>query len=187
MARREPAPAFPEASDDLVRLAALGADALVALIGGDADAADRLVGADWPRPLEAPPLVGDHLDLFLDRLRAEGAESGWWNWAIVERASGTVAGMIGLGGPPDADGAVEVGYTLFEDARGRGLAGAALRLVAGLVADRPGVRILRAAVPPDHAASLRVAERAGLRPVGADRRPDVGEVIVLERRVRPPD
>jgi RimJ/RimL family protein N-acetyltransferase len=165
-----------------VRLAPLGVPELTALIDGDADAAGGLVGASWPRPLAAPPLVDEHLELFRDRLRAEGPDALWWNWAIVERVRGEVAGMIGLGGPPGEDGAVEVGYTLYEAARGRGLASAALRLVVPIALAQPGVEIVRATVPPDNVASLRVAERAGLGRAGSRAHPELGTVVVLEIR-----
>jgi ribosomal-protein-alanine N-acetyltransferase len=90
--------------------------------------------------------------------------------------------MIGLGGPPDEDCAVEAGYTLYESARGRGLASAALRLVIRIALARPGVTALRASVPPEHADSLRVAERAGLERIGTRPHDELGTVVVLEIR-----
>lgn len=67
-------------------------------------------------------------------------------------------GTIGPLGPP-ADGEVEVGYGLVEAARGRGLATEALRALLAET-DAAGVRV-RAAVRPDHAASLKLLAACG--------------------------
>lgn len=75
----------------------------------------------------------------------------------------TVLGSIGFFGPPEpgADGVpeTEVGFGLVAEARGWGFATEAL---TGLLAetDRAGVRV-RAAVDPDHRASLRVLATCG--------------------------
>lgn len=175
---------MPQDADAVVALVGLGDAALGALIAGDGPEADRLTGARWPRPLAPPPLAGDHLDLYRDRLRSEGPVAGWWLWAIVERGRGEVAGMCSLGGPPGPDGAVEVGYSLYPRARGRGLATRAVRLAMPLALDLPGAEIVRARVPVGNLASVRVAERAGLEPAGSVVDPALGPVLLLEARRR---
>lgn len=85
-----------------------------------------------------------------------------WSPRHVVRGT-TVLGSIGcFGAPVPADDEVpevEVGFGLVPEARGWGFASEAL---AGLVAalDDVGVRV-RAAVRPDHRASLRVLARCG--------------------------
>lgn len=173
---------IPQDADARVALVALGDAALAALVSGDAAAADRAAGARWPRPLAPPPLAGDHLDIYRDRLRAEGPLAGWWLWGIVDRPRGEVAGMCSLGGPPGPDGVVEVGYSLYPRARGRGLATAAVRLVVPLAFGLPSVEVVRARVPVGNTASVRVAERAGLGPAGSVEDPALGPVLLLEAR-----
>jgi len=177
-----PEPGFPGADDGRLRLVPLGAAALVAVDAGDADVADRLCDAAWPRPLLPPPLVGEHLAFLADRLATEGPASGWWNWAIVVDEPARVAGVIGLGGPPGDDAAVEIGYSLYAAARGRGFATAALVLVVPIALARPGVRVARVTAGPGNGASIRVAERAGMAPAGVRRHPGGGSVVVLETR-----
>lgn len=94
---------------------------------------------------------------------------GWGPRSIVRGV--TVLGSIGFFGPPQAasDGAdeVEVGYGLVPEARGYGFASEALTAMCG-AADAAGVRV-RASVPPDNRASLRVLARCGFTGLrGAD-------------------
>ena len=73
----------------------------------------------------------------LDQVRADPAAQDWVVRAVVVEPDGVV-GHAGFHGPPDADGLVEVGYTVAPDLRGRGHGSAAL---AALVAEA-------AAAPP---------------------------------------
>lgn len=84
---------------------------------------------------------------------------------IVEQRSGLAVGGLGFFGPPDEEGAVELGYGLVPDARGRGYATAALRAAVTL-AFAHGARLVRADTEPANAASVRVLERAGFNEVG---------------------
>ena len=85
---------------------------------------------------------------------------------IRDARDGLAVGGIGFFGPPDADGAVEVGYGLVPAARGRGLASAAL-LRAIAIATAHGVRVVRADTDPANLPSSRVLERAGFREMPA--------------------
>ncbi len=180
MADAIPGPGFPGADDGRVRLVPLAPAALRAVDAGDGDAADRLTGAAWPRPLVAPPLVGEHLAFLADRLAIEGPGSGWWNWAIVAGDPARARGVIGLGGPSGEDAAVEIGYSLYPEARGQGFATAALRLVVAIALARPGVRVARVTAEPDNVDSIRVAERAGMARAGVRAGPGGASVVVLE-------
>lgn len=81
---------------------------------------------------------------------------------IRDARDGLAVGGIGFFGPPDADGAVEVGYGLVPAARGRGLASAALTQAIAIAAAH-GVRVVRADTDPANLPSSRVLERAGFR------------------------
>jgi len=85
---------------------------------------------------------------------------------IRDARDGLAVGGIGFFGPPDADGAVELGYGLVPAARGRGLASAALRQ-AITIATAHGVRVVRADTDPANLPSSRVLERAGFRELPA--------------------
>jgi RimJ/RimL family protein N-acetyltransferase len=74
-----------------------------------------------------------------------------------------VVGSIGFFGPPtpgpDEHAETEVGFGLVADARGHGAASEALTALLEH-ADRAGVRV-RASVPPENRASLRVLAKCG--------------------------
>jgi RimJ/RimL family protein N-acetyltransferase len=83
-------------------------------------------------------------------------------FAIVEAGGGAPLGVVDLHLAPRGDrGAASAGYWLLPQARGRGVATKALRLVAGWAFAQLGVERLFLTTAPDNVASQRVAERAG--------------------------
>ena len=135
---------------------------LTALLDGDLTTASALTG------VALPPFFleeGWLWRLRLDQVRADPAAQDWVVRAVVVEPEGVV-GHAGFHGPPDADGAVEVGYTVLPHLRGRGYATAALRALVADAAAAPGVRVVRASVSPDNAASLAVVRRVGFVHVG---------------------
>lgn len=169
---------IPSANGDGVRLIPLGAEALLALDRSDRDRLEGLTALGWPRDLEPPPLVGEHLEFLADRVRIEGAGGGWWNWAIATRD--LAAGVLGCSGPVTDGGVAEVGYSLYAPFRGRGLASGALRLAMPLILARPGVKRVRATVPVSNSASQWVAKRAGLEIVRLGQTAEDGDTLIFE-------
>ena len=70
--------------------------------------------------------------------------------------------------------------TVYPEFQGRGFATEAVRALVSWAVAQPGVARVRATIPPWNASSLRVAEKAGLRPVGTDVDEEGGEVQVWE-------
>ena len=85
-------------------------------------------------------------------------------FAIVDRVSGELAGAIGA--HPDGDGRVEIGYWVVREARGRGVATRALRLLARWAVEELAAARMQLYTDPENTASQRVAERAGFRREG---------------------
>ena len=161
----------------------LTADALDALIRRDRARLETLTGARFADPLLPPPLMDDALPFLRDRLRAEPEELlGWWAWLMVTRSAREAVGSVGLGGKPDGEGTVVIGYAVYPTFEGRGYATEAARALAAWALEQAGVTRVRATIPPGHMPSLRVAEKAGMRQVGTARDDEVGEVLVLEAR-----
>jgi RimJ/RimL family protein N-acetyltransferase len=83
-------------------------------------------------------------------------------FAIADARSASGLGVIDLhlavGGDP---GLASVGYWLRAEARGRGAAARALRVVSRWALEELGVERLYLTTAPDNVASQRVAERAG--------------------------
>lgn len=173
------------AADETIRterleLPPLSAAAIAALIEGDGGRLGELTGAVWPEPVAAPPLMADALPFFAARLWEEPEAGAWWARLLVLRQTGQVVGSAGLAGRPAADGGVSVGYAVYPAFEGRGYAAEAVRGIVGWAFGQPGVARVRATIPPGHAASQRVAAKAGLRRVGTVPDEELGEVEVWE-------
>lgn len=157
-------------------------EALEALISGDRAALETATGATFPEPLGAPPLMDDALPYFREALLTNPDISPWWVRLIVERASGRAVGSIGFTGGPDAEGAVTLGYSVYPSFQRQGIASEAAEALVAWALEQPGVRRVRATIPPGHVASQRVAEPAGLqRTDRVENDPDEGPVEVWER------
>ena len=167
---------------DRLDLLPLTADALDALIRGAGAELTALTGSRFPEPVVAPPLMEDALAFMRDRVREQPDELGWWAWLVVSRATREAVGSVGLGGRPDADGAVVLGYSIYPAFDGHGYATEAARGLVTWALDQPGVSRVRATIPPGHTPSLRVAEKLGMRQVGTAQDDEVGEVLVFEVR-----
>jgi RimJ/RimL family protein N-acetyltransferase len=89
---------------------------------------------------------------------------------VVTDAGGVLLGTIGLMEVDRNKGSGELGYWLAREARGRGAATRAVRLVTGWAAEELGLRRLEILTLPGNVASARVAERAGFTATGETRR-----------------
>ena len=162
-----------------VRFVRLPPPVLTALLDGDLAAASARCG------VELPPFFleeGWLWRLRLDQVGADPVAQDWVVRAVVVEPEGVV-GHAGFHGPPDADGAVEVGYTVLPHLRGRGYATAALAALVTEAADAPDVRVVRASVSPDNPASLAVVRRAGFVQVGEQVDDEDGLELVHELAV----
>jgi RimJ/RimL family protein N-acetyltransferase len=107
-----------------------------------------------PSPYGRPDAVG-----YVTEVAAAAWERGGAEFAVVERATGALAGAIGAHGM--TDGIAHVGYWTASAARGRGLTSDALRtLTAWFLRDRGAARV-ELVVEPANLGSVRVAEAAG--------------------------
>jgi len=134
----------------------------------DRDEAARIVaGAPLAQDRWHPEYpLADELDVLrpLAGSAAESAGDPVFGPMMIRALTGPFAGLavggIGFFGPPDAEGAVEIGYGLVESARGHGFAGAAVTQVLAIAAAN-GVKVVRASTEPANHPSSRVLERAG--------------------------
>ena len=101
------------------------------------------------------------LQRVLDGGVGPGSFGPFYAWVVVRRSDGVAVGDAGFFGPPAADGEVEIGYALVPAARGCGLAGEAVELLAEWALAQPEIRALIARVDAHNAASLRLLDRLG--------------------------
>ncbi|HEU4977007.1 MAG TPA: GNAT family N-acetyltransferase [Baekduia sp.] len=108
---------------------------------------------------------------------AHQSATGWSFWAVEDRESGRLLGDCGLQPLEQRGPEVELGYDLHPDAWGRGLATEAARAVMAAAFGPLRLDRVVAVVKPDHVASQRVLEKAGLERAGV--RAAYGEELVL--------
>jgi [ribosomal protein S5]-alanine N-acetyltransferase len=152
-----------------IRFVQLPPAALTALIDGDLPAAGAAAGAELSDFLLSESWLWR---IRRDQIAEDPASEGWIARAAV--ADGVVVGHGGFHGPPDADGTVEVAYSVDPAYRRRGYARAILaELLARADAD-PAVRAVRASIRPDNAGSLATIAGHGFRKVGEQWDPEDG-------------
>lgn len=164
-------------------------DAMVPLTSGQmraiADGRRAEVGGQLGLELPDEIVAGSWWGYRADLLDAH-PDDPWSAVRLLVRDS-TVVGNAGFHGPPDADGMVEVGYTVLPAYRRRGVARAALATLTTQARRAPEVRMLRATVAPDNEASLGLVRSAGLVQVGEQWDDEDGRELVFELPVGPGD
>ena len=121
----------------------------------------------WPRAAGSWDDEAAHRSLIRERTLAS-YPPGQGYWAVAERARPRAFLGWVLLIPEDAAGPeVEIGWRLLTAARGRGYATEAARAVLEHGLGRLALPRVVADIRPENAASLRVAEKIGMRRIGA--------------------
>lgn len=113
---------------------------------------------------------------------------GWSFWAVEERETGRLIGDCGLQPLEHRGPEVELGYDFHPRVWGNGLATEAARAVMSQAFGALRIDRIVAVVKPDHIASQRVLEKAGLR--GSGTREAYDEPMLLyeaHRELQPAD
>ena len=139
-----------------LELRPLSAEAAAAL-PLDRENAAQLLGAklppDWPQE--------ELVDLLPGQAALGPRDEPFGIWVIIERETGTVVGDAGFLGRPDADGLVEIGYSVVPAARRRGFATEAAGALVTWALRRRRVRAVLAVCERDNLPSVRTLERVG--------------------------
>ncbi|MFH0750751.1 MAG: GNAT family N-acetyltransferase, partial [Chloroflexota bacterium] len=151
----------------------LGDEVVVLRLPRDDDAEAITAACNDPEiarwiPIPVPYAAADALT-FIEEVTDAWTTGGDLAFAIEERASGALAGMIGLR-PGSSRGRAAVGYWLAPGARGRGLATRAVRLLVEWAFADPALERLELLTLVGNEAPGRVALRAGFRREGILRR-----------------
>ena len=126
----------------------------------------------------------DAVNYSLNWLLKHPAEAEWGFYYFLERGpSGAAAMVIGAGGfkgPPDADGLVELGYSIVPERRRLGYATEATVGMLTFAFASPRVQNVIGQTLPSLAGSIGVLEKAGFRYVGAGHDPGAppGEQVI---------
>jgi len=162
-----------------VRIIQLPPDALAALGGGDAAAAE----AAAPVPLSAYLTGPECRKIWAYRAQQvlrTPEDLAWVTGVLWDEDAGAAVGRAGFHGAPDADGMVEVGYAVDPARRRRGYARAALTALLERAVAEPAVRTLRATISPDNAASLGLIRQFDFVENGAQWDEEDGLEIIYE-------
>lgn len=165
----------------VVRLVLLGRAAMQAMLERDLDRASERAG------IVLPPAFLDYDWLWRYRVDQIGRDPGSEPWlvrAVIAMPEDVVVGHAGFHGPPDERGMVEIGYTILPDFRRRGYARAAVGELFRYAEADPNVRVVRASISPDNAASLAVIRPFGFEQVGEQWDEEDGLELVFERPLR---
>jgi RimJ/RimL family protein N-acetyltransferase len=134
----------------------------------------RAVLAAGPQPDALPPGAPsdpDEVAVWLaDSARAPQREGTGIHLMMLDRAAGRIVGSIGLFHFDWEVRSAEIGYGVHKEERGKGYASEALRAVARWALTEGGIQRAWLTVNTDNVASIRVAEKAGLRREGTLRR-----------------
>jgi ribosomal-protein-alanine N-acetyltransferase len=150
-----------------------------AVLDGRASDAEAALGVILP---ESWPDEDDlrHLRRWHNDMAGENRVAPWRARAIVRIADDHMIGHAGFHGPPDENGMMEIGYTIFPPFRGNGYATEAARRLLEFAKDL-GAKTFRASVSPNNAPSLAIVRTLGLVKTG-ERMDDVdGLEFVFER------
>ena len=115
-------------------------------------------------PIRLPAQTSDDSDKIISFFLKGAADGQRFRWAMRTFADGAFVGAVGfnhLGACP------ELAYHLRPDAWGRGLMTEAVLAALDWLRARPDAREVAAFIEPGNLASIRLAERLGMRTTGA--------------------
>lgn len=151
-----PEPPYPPLSDDVVALRPWEPADIPAI----AEACGEAEIARW-LDLIPQPYTQDDARWYVEHCQQGWREGTNSNFAIVEVPSGRVVGSMGARHLEPEQGVTEVGYWVRTEARGRGYAARALRLLSDWLLEDLGMARVQLRADSENLASRRVAERAG--------------------------
>jgi ribosomal-protein-alanine N-acetyltransferase len=94
--------------------------------------------------------------------------TGYESWMIVLKRNSTVIGDAGFKGLPNADGEVDIGYSIIEQEHQKGYGTEAARALAAWAFGQPDVKHITAKCLISNTASARVLAKLGMQEVNRD-------------------
>ncbi|WP_018476756.1 GNAT family N-acetyltransferase [Pontibacter roseus] len=110
----------------------------------------------------------DTLPRIIKRLELVPEPTGFESWMIVLRQNATVIGDAGFKGPPNAEGAVDIGYSIIEQEQQRGYALETARALVEWAFRQPEVKAVTANCLLENAPSARILQKLGMEEIIRD-------------------
>ncbi len=149
-----------------LRLRALSLEEAQLAMHSDRPALSARIGAQIPMSWPRSDLA-EGLPVIIAEMRQQAGDERWL-WVIIEPRSAMVIGDIGFHGPVTGSSAVELGYLILPEHQGHGYATEAALALLDWAFGQPGVERVIARIMPANAASLRVAQKLGMREIASD-------------------
>jgi ribosomal-protein-alanine N-acetyltransferase len=162
-----------------LELVSMSPEFMRASLDGDLVLAARLLGAALPS--DWPVAAAGTLRRRLHQLAHDPCEQPWLLRAMLSRSTPrTLVGRIGFHAPPDARGAVEIGYAVEPEYRRHGYATEAVEAMLAWARREHGIRRFVASVSPTNAPSLAIVKKFGFVQTGSQWDDEDGEELVFE-------
>ncbi|MHA6288054.1 GNAT family N-acetyltransferase [Maricaulis sp. CAU 1757] len=117
-----------------------------------------------PEPAWPPDLISEpEMRWTHDQLHKHPEDAGWYGWVYISTVMNRLLGSGGFKGAPNADGEVEIGYSMLTSYREQGLATEGVNALLDWAYGDGRVRRVIAHTRDDRDASHRVLEKAGFR------------------------
>lgn len=161
-------------------------DLVEAVIAGEREKAEQLVGAKFPDLWPGRALVERAFSCPLEKLRLDPEAWLWGARVLVTRdkdpdGNRRVVGSVVLNGRPGNDGTVEIAYGVDDVWQGHGFATEGTKAVVGWALDQREVARVQACTFPWHRSSQRVLEKVGMHQIGFRETDMFGDLVVYER------
>jgi RimJ/RimL family protein N-acetyltransferase len=93
----------------------------------------------------------------------EPQDGDWVQFSVFERETGSLVGDVGLSPSRSEPEVVKIGYTIAPEHQGNGFGTEAVVALIGYIREHLRAPIIRMYADADNLASIRVAEKAGMR------------------------
>jgi len=164
--------------------------AMSAVIAGDWDEGDRLVGSLLPEEWRREGW--GWLEHHVTEASHDPSSTAWGPRLLLRRAADVrcrrgvaVVGEAGFHGRPDAEGEVEIGHMTAAEHRRQGYAAEAATALLGWAADK-GVTSCKASVDPLNDASISLLRKLGFGDAGRYLHVERGEQMLFRRCMNEP-
>ncbi|MBJ7987770.1 MULTISPECIES: GNAT family N-acetyltransferase [Bacillus cereus group] len=115
------------------------------------------IHSEWPLP--------EYQQFFpykINRFKETPIENKW-EGLIIHKETNTIIGDMGFKGSPDEEGAINIGYSIVPDQRGKGYASEMGKALVQWGLSQPGVKKVVATCSPDNHPSIKVLQKIGLQ------------------------
>ncbi len=119
------------------------------------------------------------MPLYLEELHHNKSHLGFGPWAIFDRNHSYVIGDAGFKGAPSEEGALEIGYSIVPEERGKGYATEAVSALCQWAFELNNVTEVRAECDRDNIPSQRVLEHNQFSFHDADQ-----DIFIYKRQIR---